>query len=341
MRRPSLYCPPPVNHQRCKRGFTLVELLVVIAIIGILIALLLPAIQAAREAARRSQCANNLKQLGLALQNYHGTHGRFPINQSNIGNRASRLVLLLPFVEQQALHSKINFSASVPGQAVVGTTQLQQTVISNFICPSESLDPPVIPTGKLAITSYACSIGAQYMQSWVGCNMSTIVTYPAPLDANGDGEDPFNRGNVRSDNGGSSIISGPFGRGWYSPWAAKFASITDGTSNTIAMGEIRMFCNGYDWDQTRSWAFGDALWYGTTAPINFPTCPGESGYTGTGCSKRDWQNFNTNFGFKSQHPGGAQFVFCDGSVTFLSETINMLTYQRLGDRHDGQPIGSY
>jgi prepilin-type processing-associated H-X9-DG protein len=122
-------------------------------------------------------------------------------------------------------------------------------------------------------------------------------------------------------------------------WAAKMRDITDGTSNTILMGEIRPWCG--DHFQTASFPNPNSLWTATTAPINYPTCPGEPpGFDGTDGCNAD-ANWQTSQGFKSKHPGGAQFLFADGSGHFLSETIDYYTYQRLGDRWDNQPVGSY
>lgn len=101
-----------------------------------------------------------------------------------------------------------------------------------------------------------------------------------------------------------------------------------------------MFCNKWNWNDNRGWAHGDAHWYATTAPINFPTCPNQKGYTGSGCTTRA-DNWNTSFGFKSQHAGGANFVLGDASVQFLTENIDMFTYQKLGDRHDGEAVGDF
>jgi prepilin-type processing-associated H-X9-DG protein len=144
-------------------------------------------------------------------------------------------------------------------------------------------------------------------------------------------------------------ISGPFS---YLNWAAKFSDITDGLSNTILMGEIRPFCGSWEWANfPADWADSTPFYYVTTVPINFPTCPGEgpgnnnSSNEGspnnlpTNCNSND--SFDTSQGFKSRHTGGAQFVFGDGSVHFLADSINLMTLWQLGDRRDGQVIANY
>ena len=115
--------------------------------------------------------------------------------------------------------------------------------------------------------------------------------------------------------------------------------LADGTSNTILMGEIRMACNLYspDW----GWAWPESLWYATTAPINFPTCPEDPGFGTNPCFTNVNTNWNAAFGFKSKHEGGEQFLLGDGSVRFIQENIDRLTYARLGDKNDGGVIGDF
>lgn len=334
-----------------RRAFTLIELLVVIAIIAVLIALLLPAVQQAREAARRTQCKNNLKQLGLANHNYHDTFGQFPINrfdntsENNMGGPASGnnldvFIGLLPFIEQGPLYQGIDFQGVGSRNLTlypVGGKRVCDWKLPVLLCPSDSGADTPESTGA-ARTSYAPSIGAQQLQSNSGCNLATWAGgYPAGFDADGDGEDPFNRGNVRSDFG-NQPVSGPFGRGYFSPLNTRMRDLTDGTSNTILMGEIRMTCNLYSpW----GWAWPESLWYATTAPINFPTCPNDPGYGSNPCFSNDGGNWNATFGFKSEHTGGAQFLLGDGSVRFIQENIDRLTYARLGDKADGGVIGEF
>ena len=331
-----------------RRGFTLIELLVVIAIIAILIALLLPAVQQAREAARRTQCKNNMKQIGLALHNYHDVYNQFPINQYDAiwpqlpyGNNLTVLVGLLPYIDQAPLFNAIPFGATrnITTFSINGK-RVGDHLIPGYVCPSDG--EAVAPTpNNTRRCSYAPSIGSQFMQSGAGCNLATYAgTYPAGmgLDPNNDGEDPFNRGNVRSDWGRPAEISGPFSRGRFNGWAANFRDITDGTSNTILFGEIRMACNQFgSW----GWAWPESLWYATTAPINFNTCPGTAGYGATPCANWASNNWNAIFGFKSQHTGGAHFTLGDGSVRFITQNLDKLTYARLGDRWDGGVLGEF
>jgi prepilin-type N-terminal cleavage/methylation domain-containing protein len=338
--------------RRRRPAFTLIELLVVIAIIAVLIALLLPAVQQAREAARRTQCKNNLKQFGLALHNYHDTFNSWPINCYNglpldggngmYGNNETVLVGLLPYLEQGPLYQGINFSATMNVTLYpVNGKLVGQYKIPVFACPSDPYVDNLTTAGgqNMAKTSYAPSIGSQLIQSNVGCNLATYAgTFPAGmgLDPDNDGEDPFNRQNPRSDHPFQQV-SGPFSRGTFGPYKSAMKNMTDGLSNTILMGEMLYDCNSFS--PTWGWAWSESIWYATTAPINFPTCPGDPGYGTNPCYNTN--AWNAAFGFKSKHTGGAQFLLGDGSVRFINQSLDRLTYARLGDKSDGGVVGDF
>jgi prepilin-type N-terminal cleavage/methylation domain-containing protein/prepilin-type processing-associated H-X9-DG protein len=342
-------CVPQVSR---RRGFTLIELLVVIAIIAILIGLLLPAVQKVREAAARSQCQNNLKQLGLALHTYHDVNSVLPsqgqsdqtsFNQgggyggAHSIDKGSIFIPLLPYYEQANLYNGINFnlvwnSPPAPydvGSQVVGANRVREYQLKILQCPSDNYIP--VNPGFNG-SNYAPSMGAQFMDSAGACTAYDNSAFSQAGNYAPYGEDST-----------GALISGPFS---YLNWAARFNDITDGLSNTILLGEIRPRCGSEEWTLYADWADSPPYYYATTAPINYPTCPGEglgnnNASNGLPRDCNSYNSYNTSQGFKSRHTGGAQFVFGDGSVHFISQTINLLTYQQLGDRRDGQVVGAY
>ena len=338
-----------------RRGFTLIELLVVIAIIAILVALLLPAVQQAREAARRSTCKSNMKQLGIAVHNYHDVAGMFPVtvwnpdansptpgsyNWTNASN-GSYFVQLLPYMDQAPLYGEINFEGRGPaancGPTNIGCSPEHQTasdgitikrhVIPGLICPSDPMTPLASGSAK---TNYLLSIGAQFQAlRW---NSGECGAYAGNRFGTG--------GNHLARSTDPRQISGIVSN---NNWSAKFRDITDGTSNTLLAGEVRPACSDHFW---AGWMHFNALHAATAAPINFPSrCqgdahpPGQSPTVPSDCFR--WDNWGTSLGFKSMHTGGAHFLMCDGAVRFLSENIDYETYQRIGDRRDNQVVNDF
>jgi prepilin-type N-terminal cleavage/methylation domain-containing protein len=311
-----------------KRGFTLIELLVVIAIIGILIGLLLPAVQKVREAANRTKCTNNLKQWGLAQHGYHDVNGLFPpggrfgINQNTDwgDDRGTWIIYSLPYVEQDALFREIpNLDTTFNPIAVARTNNpnFQLTKISILKCPSDGDSGPYQ-------ANYAGSMGPQCAIGPCGANPNQ----PNCMTAIGWGY-------MTSPDHGNSYNASEI-RGMYNRWGAKInmASMSDGTSNTILIGEVLPLQHDHYSDGSWQSYNGGAAHVTTIIPINTQTKDPDCNVTPL-TGKNNW---DTSWGFKSNHTGGANFVFGDGSVHFLPESIDQKTYADLGCRNDGLPV---
>ncbi|MGH7129215.1 MAG: DUF1559 domain-containing protein [Planctomycetaceae bacterium] len=342
--------------KRCwRRGFTLIELLVVIAIIAILIALLLPAVQQAREAARRTQCRNNLHNLALALHNYHDVFKQFPIGtgvpgqpcvdrfggprnqcvpwKPGLHNKGSQLVRLLPYMDGAPLYNKVPFQSDVRDWFFNADNRAYRHIVMEaYLCPSDS----IMVRPDRAHRNYGLSGGFQYTSDRGRCgnpyNRRDAALY------NKVGVARLNGWAGHASTNNPARISGMFGR---YVWAAKIRDVTDGTSMTIMGGEVRPDCTDH---QAGGWYDANFVSSAfTTAPINFPTCRGEPPYQGLGggTACNNWSTWQVSMGFKSRHEGGAHFMMGDGSVRFISENIDYVTYQRLGDRRDGQTIGEF
>jgi prepilin-type N-terminal cleavage/methylation domain-containing protein len=299
---------------RVRAGMTLVELLVVIAIIGVLIALLLPAVQAAREAGRRSQCNNNLKQIGLATLNYEQSRKELPpgaVWESGVRRGGSIFVRLLPMFEQQALYQAFNLKGTnVDDTKAPGTNdRADSVVVPGLICPSDNREPAY--DGRVA-HNYAASRGPT--EVWV--NPSSLCDYPWADFARAPIDDP-------------RVFAGPFTR---VGTPERLKAITDGLTNTIFFGEVRPMCSEH---VRNGWvASNNGNGYCTTLiPINYDSCNDNSSDS---CHRSD--NYNTEVGFKSVHPGGAYFLLGDGGVHFINQDIDHSVYQLLGAKDDGEPV---
>jgi len=323
LRDPLTFIPTIVwgSHMKTRsennRGFTLIELLVVIAIIAILIALLLPAVQHAREAARRTQCKNNLKQIGLALHNYHDVHNMFPsgwiavdpttrLPNAHEGiNGAGWGTMILPYIEQQNLYSQFNANFAIHDTVNLGF--LNHT-IEAFRCPSdpqperwkiEEEGSPGIVIVELPIANYIGSFGTEELD---GCENSPGTAPVLPS------------GQCRGD--------GIF----YHNSAVRFRDIIDGTTNTFIVGERRTKVSD-GWYST---------WPGMVAE-------GEEAFQRVlGSADHTPNNPAAHFDdFSSNHTGGAQFVLGDGSCRFISENIDQGVYQSLATIQGGEVVGEF
>ncbi len=301
----------------------------VIAIIAVLVALLLPAVQQAREAARRSQCKNNLKQLGLAMHNYHELYSLFPMGGWVSGSQdyGSYMVRILPMMDQAPLFNMINFNINVDSQILANGQPIATTGIPAYQCPSD--DSSLLFTTSQnysgqprAKANYSGNLGNQNTNGSAACCVNWNLLNSNGSQMNGDTND-------------TTQISGVLMK-W--PSSIGLQAITDGTSCTLLMGETRPKCSLHEQD---GWHDSNANWTMTEMGINYPTCPNEPGYTGANCNQPGNNAWGTANSFRSRHVGGAQFVLCDGSVRFISQNISILTYQQLGDRRDNLPVGDF
>lgn len=303
------------GRNRSELGFTLVEMLVAIAIIGILIALLLPAVMQAREAARRVQCRNNLKQFGIALQAYHDSCHAFPINTSythSVGPLSvtrSWMQCLLPQIEQRPLHDLID-----PGKTISDNRPHAERPIAVFLCPS-SADPAQMPVRAdvpddwvLAITNYKACAGSNW-------NWGNFV-HASPTGRFAGSTDGLNQGN------------GLICEGRAAPIVTRMNDVRDGSSNTFAVGETVGAWTKWAW-----WFSHNSVTGTCAIPLNYSV----PGITREG-NIIDWEN---NYGFMSRHTGGGQFAMVDGSVRFISENIDLTVYRGLATISGGEVIGEY
>ncbi len=274
--------------------------------------------------------------MGLGLLSYHNSFERFPLGAVHSApyswgaispdHHGSFLVGLLPFIEEQTLYDMCLFNTDTDHNSQFPSGQRVHSVwIETLVCPSderEYLGGNPLYHGSAGSTErqqratshYGASMGSQAFQT----------CFPGNTFGNGS--------STHGHNEDGSTISGVFS---HTAWAARIKDISDGTSKTIALGEIVPKCS---WHARDGWMHINSLWFATSCPINHPTCEDEPGYD-PGCSpgNGNWE-WACDMGFMSRHPGGAQFVFCDGSVHFVPENIDYRNYQRLGDRRDGESV---
>jgi prepilin-type N-terminal cleavage/methylation domain-containing protein/prepilin-type processing-associated H-X9-DG protein len=291
-----------------RKAFTLIELLVVVAIISILLGLLLPAVQKVREAANRMKCQNNLKQMGLACHQYHDTHKSFPpgyvasVSYPDTTPGWGWAAFLLPYLEQENLYRQIDFRQPVEKSTAV------RTVLPIFLCPSDSPPPDEFPLTDATFTQLCTSAASSYA--------ATV------------GQD-------------ASEVDGPTGDGvFYRNSKTRIADIPDGTSQTVLLGD-------------RAWSQTNGIWAG--APNGAICRPGQANVwpNATGSAQalilvhNNWINITTDADgglddFSSNHPGGVNLLFADGSVHFLHSITSDGTERRafwaLGTRACGEVI---
>jgi prepilin-type N-terminal cleavage/methylation domain-containing protein/prepilin-type processing-associated H-X9-DG protein len=340
-------------------GFTLIELLVVIAIIAILIGLLLPAVQKVREAAARTQCQNNLKQLGLACHNYHDANQKLPPGRKSLANTQGAaiaqfpsdpillnhhgLLYLLPYIEQGNLYAKFNLNAAsgnfmasavfgypiTPGSALStpdaiasGNAALSAAEVKTFLCPSDGGNK-LLPIGSV-----------HYSPDGTGGTIAAVKTcYDFIAEDNGVNRYNWWRGTTT----GTRYIFGENSN-------STLQTISDGTSNTLLMGEqtLELF-NG----QTSSWAYAGWVSVGIDPVGNWNLT-----YPNQGLNIWNYNN-STNalnnkpgrraswYNAASLHTGGVNFVFGDGSVRFIQQTIDIPNLTRLSRMGDGEVISNF
>jgi len=340
---------PPQKQKR--RGFTLIELLVVIAIIAVLIALLLPAVQSAREAARRMQCVNNLKQLGLAMHNYHSSIGSFPIGRMGENytypkfitpnaNRRTWALSILPYLEQGSVYQAVNFSVSY--YEAPNTTVLR-TQVATFHCPSDpntNIMELGSPTGSAANQAKE-RFKSNYMVNWGNTHFNQVDT------ANGSGGVHWNYPDPFVGPLGDTVSFG--GAPFAGNVSKTVANIVDGTSNTLLMAEVVVTSDTSD-DKTldiRGDFFNDdqccAVFMAYTAP-NSKT-PDNLGYcnypfsTNPPCLTVNTKT-PTFSAARSYHSGGVNALLADGSVRFFKNSINLQSWRSLSTTMGGEVVSS-
>ena len=301
-----------------RRAFTLIELLVVIAIIAILISLLLPAVQQARAAARRTECANNLKQIGLALHNYHDVTRRLPFALGGTGPKFSALSQLLPYVEQTAVYDAIDFSQQ-PNAAVNDVARL--TELPAFRCPSDFDNPQPAAGGAVNyVPNKGTSLG------WRDPNANGVIYFMSSVQLRDITDGTSNTAAF------SERMVTDASNGILSPESDVFLS----TANPQTLDEAVQFCDDVDISNL-------ALQFPNF--MGAPWIDGKNAYqhinvpNGRSCGFQPAQK--ASMGANSRHEGGVYVLLCDGSVRFTSESIDRALWRAVGTRAESELIGDF
>ena len=313
---------------RRRTAFTLIELLVVIAIIGVLIGLLLPAVQKVREAANRMKCANNFKQLGLAMHNYHDTNSQFPMGaqglpcpglSATLPQRTPFLPYLLPYFEQDNVYKLYNFNVGFNNAA--NTTAIGIKLIV-FQCPADDARPQF--TGSGGAMDYKGNYGLNWGR-WTYCDQGGPATNTAPLNVGIQGKAPFGE-----------------------RYGARIAEVSDGTSNTMMWMEMLQGRG-----ETAPLDRRGRLWNNDSCGYNvmtrYPPNSTTPDYTlcnnnpeaNLPCTQGAGDNLNYYMGARSRHSGGVNVSLCDGSVRFVASNIDLLTWTALSSQAGGEVVGPY
>jgi len=314
---------------RRRRGFTLIELLVVIAIIGILIALLLPAVQKVREAANRTSCGNNLKQIGLAIHNYHDTYRAIPPSRLDKSGGVAWTVLILPYIEQDNFYRQWDIHHWYYDQGPDGD-EIRATQVKLYYCPARREPGLLSITGDVPDTSFGGS-----RSHYPGA----LGDYAACEGDNMNLEESSTGGNGAMVLAYNLVYSKTQAPPIFATWASqtRFENITDGLANTFFVGEkhVQLGKFGMNKGKDKTPTDGDSSIYNGDDPWVVSRAAGRSNPLATSPEER------FNFQFGSYHPGICQFLLGDGSVRGVSVSTNATTLSLLARRDDGQPIPDF